>query len=215
MIILRIRTVALSFFPLAAISVFAQDHSDSLATNRFAGFGLSGYGTINYFIYDWETDPTRRNSIDIERLVLYPTYYFSEKTFLKAEIEFEHGGTGVTKEFDRFEEFGEFETEVEAGGEVLLEQLHIDFARSARFGLKVGRFKLPVGIATYNDEPPEYFTTTRSPAEVAVIPTNWYEVGLQAYGRLGPLSYAASFVNGLDATGFSSANWIVRGNQRG
>ena len=201
--------------PASAQSTRPPDSTDTGSSAQFlSGFGLSGYGSLNYFYFDWDTDPTRRNAIDVERLVLYPTYHFNERTFVKAEIEFEHGGTGVTKEFDRFEEFGEFETEVEAGGEVLLEQLHVDFARSPRFGLRVGRFKLPFGIASYSDEPGEYFTTTRSPAEVAVIPTNWYEIGVQAYGRLGALGYAVSVVNGLDATGFSSGSWIVRGHQK-
>ena len=177
-------------------------------------FALSGYGSLNYFAFDWDTDPDLRNAIDVERLVFYPVFHFNERTFVKAEIEIEHGGTGVTKEFDRFEEFGEFETEVEAGGEVLLEQLHVDFALSERFGVRVGRVKLPFGIGSYNDEPTEYFTTLHSPAEAALVPTNWYEVGVQAYGRLGDIGYAASLVNGLDATGFSSANWVVRGHQK-
>ena len=184
--------------------------SDSVRT----GPAISGYGTVNYFNYAWDTDPSRRDAMDLERLVLYPLYRFNARIFVKGEIEFEHGGTGVTKEFDRFEEFGEFETEVEAGGEVLLEQLHVDLAISNRFGIRVGRFKIPVGIATYADKPNEYFTTTRSPAELAIIPVNWYETGLLGYGRLGSFAYALSFISGLDATGFSSASWIVRGNQK-
>ncbi len=197
---------------LALLLVAPPDSAEAPAP--LDGFGLSGYGSLNYFAFDWDTDPERRNALDIERLVLYPTYHFNERVFVKAEIEFEHGGTGVTKEFDRFEEFGEFETEVEAGGEVLLEQLHVDFALSERFGVRVGRVKLPFGIASYNDEPTEYFTTERSPAEAALVPTNWYEVGVQAYGRLGAFGYAASVVNGLDASGFSSAGWVVRGHQK-
>ena len=41
---------------------------------------------------------------------------------LEAELEFEHGGTGITMEFDKLEEFGEFEMEVEKGGEVIVEK---------------------------------------------------------------------------------------------
>lgn len=211
---LRALVTCVIFLVLVSHNTTSEAQQDSTTANLSARFGLSGYGSINYFVYDWDSDPTRRNSIDVERLVLYPAYHFSEKIALRGEIEFEHGGTGVTKEFDRFEEFGEFETEVEAGGEVLLEQMYVNFSTSDRFGIRIGRFKIPFGIASYNDEPVEYFTTTRSPAEVAVIPTNWYEVGIQAYGHLGPLGYSASIVNGLDATGFSSASWIVRGNQK-
>ena len=199
---------------LAALVAFAGSAASQTADSVRTGLAISGYGTINYFNYEWDTDPSKRDAIDVERLVLYPLYQFNLYAFVKAEIEFEHGGTGVTKEFDRFEEFGEFETEVEAGGEVLLEQLHVDFAVSERFGIRVGRFKLPIGIATYRDEPGEYFTTTRSPAEVAIIPVNWYETGLQAYGRVADFAYVISVISGLDATGFSSASWIARGNQK-
>lgn len=179
-------------------------------------FSLKGYGTINYFNFDWDTDPVRRAAIDLERLVLYPAYQLNDKVSFNAEIEFEHGGTGVTMEFDKFEEFGEFELEVEKGGEVLLEQLNVSFAITRAFNVRAGRFKMPFGLASVHDEPTEYFTTLRSEIEANIVPTNWYEVGLQLYGALDKqsrLTYQLSLVNGLDATGFSSSNWIVRGHQ--
>ncbi|MDZ7780719.1 MAG: autotransporter outer membrane beta-barrel domain-containing protein [Gemmatimonadota bacterium] len=179
-------------------------------------WSLSGYGVVNYFAFDWDTDPERRSAMDVERLVLYPGYDFGNGIRLDAEIEFEHGGTGVTKEFDKFEEFGEFETEVEAGGEVLLEQLNVRIDLKPWLNLRVGRLKVPFGIASVHDEPREYFRTTRSETEVNLVPTNWYENGIQLFGSLGATerwAYTLSVVNGLDATGFSSASWIVRGHQ--
>ena len=88
---------------------------------------LKTYGVVNYYSFNWETDPDKRNAVDLERLNMYMKYSFSDKISLKTEFEIEHGGTGVTMEFDKFEEFGEFEQEVENGGEVLLEQLNIVF----------------------------------------------------------------------------------------
>lgn len=193
-------------------SVEAQERADS--TER--GFRIRGYGTVNFFAFDWDTDPERRNAFDIERLVLYPGYDFGNGIRFEAEIEFEHGGTGVTKEFDVFEEFGEFETEVEAGGEVLLEQVYVGIDVRPWFNLRVGRFKIPFGIASVHDEPREYFRTTRSETEVNLIPTNWYENGVQFLGHFGSRRqwrYTVSLINGLDSTGFSSASWIVRGHQ--
>ncbi|MBK8229248.1 MAG: autotransporter outer membrane beta-barrel domain-containing protein [Candidatus Eisenbacteria bacterium] len=179
-----------------------------------AAFRLHGYATANYFAFDWDTDPERRNAIDLERLTLYPSWSLDDGIELEAEIEFEHGGTGATMEFDRFEEFGEFETEVEKGGEVVLEQLHLRYAPSDWATLKIGRFKLPVGLAATHDEPSEYFTTTRSQAEAAVIPVNWYENGLQVELQRGTLArVSAAVVNGLDSSGFSSARWVASGYQ--
>ena len=88
---------------------------------------MSGYGVINYANFNWHTDPERRARIDVERFVVSPKYKVSEDMRLEAELEFEHGGTGITMEFDKFEEFGEFEMEVEKGGEVIVEKLAIVF----------------------------------------------------------------------------------------
>ncbi len=146
--------------------------------------------------------------------MLYPSVRLAEGVTLRGEFEIEHAGTGSALEFDVFEEFGEFEQEVEAGGAVVLEQLHVDFAVRPWLGVRAGKVKVPVGLAAVNDEPNEYFTTTRAEAEATFIPSNWYEVGVQAYGRLGRgLAYVVSLVNGLDSSGFSSANWVQRGGQ--
>ena len=67
----------------------------------------------NYFNYDWDTHPEKRDEADLERLVLEGKYQFNEQWSIHAEVEYEHGGTGATMEFDVFEEFGEFEQEIE------------------------------------------------------------------------------------------------------
>jgi hypothetical protein len=72
------------------------------------GFSIHGYGIGTYQSFTWQTDPERRDRIDMERLVLYPSTPLSDRISVHAEIEFEHGGTGSTMEFDRFEEFGRF-----------------------------------------------------------------------------------------------------------
>ena len=180
------------------------------------GFSLHGYGVMNYHAFKWQTDPDRRNRIDIERLVLYPSVSLSDNITAKAEIEFEHGGTGSTMEFDRFEEFGEYEMEIEKGGEVELDQLHIQVRFSDLANLRIGRIKLPVGLIATHHEPGDYFTTTRSEMETALIPSPWYENGVEFYGSLFSghrLHFNLLVVNGLDATGFSSANWIAPGHQ--
>jgi hypothetical protein len=113
------------------LNTFAQ--IDSLGSNKrlekiddvLSKFQLKGYGAVNYYAFDWETLPDKRNIIDPERLNLYLYYKFTEKIQFKSEIEFEHGGTGTTMAFDPLEEFGEFEQEVEKGGEVVVEQINL------------------------------------------------------------------------------------------
>lgn len=178
---------------------------------------LESYGTINYQNYNWQTFPGKRATIDLERFVLEPAYRVSPKLRLAAEIEFEHGGTGADVEFDRFEEFGEFEYEIDKGGEVVLEQLNLDWQLRNWLHVKVGHFEVPVGLMPFRDEPNEYFTTTISEMESSLLPVNWNENGISLYGLLGPKKhwyYNLSMINGLDNSAFSSANWIQRGSQK-
>lgn len=176
-------------------------------------FSVSGYGIINYANFDWELDPNRRAAIDVERFVVAPKYRINDTIRLEAEIEFEHGGTGSTMEFDKFEEFGEFETEIEKGGEIIVEKLAAVFSIQPALNFRVGHIIVPVGLVSKRHRPQHYFTTTRPEAEAHIIPTIWHETGVELFGSLGSLKYQVQIVNGLDSTGFSSRHWIVRGHQ--
>ena len=179
-------------------------------SNRFS---VSGYGVINYSHFDWELDPGRRAAIDVERFVIAPKYRINDTIRLESELEFEHGGTGSTMEFDKFEEFGEFETEIEKGGEVIVEKLAVVFSFQPSLNFRVGHIIVPVGLVAKRHRPQHYFTTTRPEAEGHLIPTIWHETGVELFGSLGSLNYQAQIINGLDSTGFSSRHWIVRGHQ--
>lgn len=182
-----------------------------------SNFTLSGYGVINYYNYtQYDTDPNIKDKFDAERLNIYWGYRFNDKIRFKSEIEFEHGGTGSTIELDTQEEFGEYEQEIEAGGEVKLEQVHLDFSVNPYFNVRVGRMKIHVGLAQNLDRPVSYFTTHRQEMENAILPLGWYENGIQFYGSFWKerLIYEVSVVNGLDASGFSSRGWIKDGYQQ-
>ena len=176
-------------------------------------FSVSGYGVINYAHFDWELDPDRRAAIDVERFVIAPKYRINDTLRLESELEFEHGGTGSTMEFDKFEEFGEFEMEIEKGGEVIVEKLAAVFSFKPSLNFRIGHIIVPVGLVAKRHRPQHYFTTTRPEAEAHLIPTIWHETGVELFGTFGSLNYQAQIVNGLDSTGFSSRHWIVRGHQ--
>ncbi|MEO6039195.1 MAG: autotransporter outer membrane beta-barrel domain-containing protein, partial [Saprospiraceae bacterium] len=179
---------------------------------------LQGYGAMNYYYFDWQTDPLKRSAVDLERFILQPGYRWNAHTKLNAEIEFEHGGTGVELEFDRFEEFGEFEFDVAKGGEVLLEQMNIEFStRHKALNFRLGRQKVPFALMFSRDEPTDYLTATVSESEITILPTNWTDNGIGIYGawgKKGYWKYHFSLLNGLDGSAFNSANWIKRGNQK-
>lgn len=171
------------------------------------------YGVVNYLHHDWETLPDRRDRVDVERFILEPEFRFSDAVHLEAEIEFEHGGTGATMELDKLEEFGEYEQEIEAGGEVVVEKLDLVVEQSRALRWHFGHLILPVGLTGPEHGPTQYFTTTRPEAETALIPVTWHETGVGLSGQLRDFSYTVQLVNGLDSTGFSSRNWIAPGQQ--
>lgn len=179
-------------------------------------FSISGYGVVNYYNYGkYDTDKDIKNKIDAERFNLYLNYAFTDCISLKTEIEFEHGGTGSSIELDTQEEFGEYELEVAAGGEVKLEQLVIDFKIHPYFNVRAGRMKLHFNLSQDLGRPVNYFTTFRPEMENAVLPLGWYEDGISIYGAFfnKKLQYQLYVTSGLDATGFSSRNWIKKGQQ--
>lgn len=186
---------------------------DYLQENKSGNFSYTGYMTANYHNFDWDTDPDRRATADLERLVLEGRYQLNDRFAIQAEIEFEHGGTGSTMEFERLEEFGEFEFEVEKGGEIILEELFLEYAISPQMGIKVGEIPVPVGLINKRHRPRHYYTVERSESESAMIPVAWHELGIELFGTKGPFAYKAQVISGLDSTGFSSANWIRGGFQ--
>ena len=90
----------------------------STAQDRYSRFSFKSYGTANYTSDEYfdnvqDTSPERRNRFDLERIVTEFGYQFTDEWSMEVEIEYEHGGTGTSLEYDGFDEFGEFESEVE------------------------------------------------------------------------------------------------------
>ncbi len=190
-----------------------EEHEEEL------GLEISGYGITNYYQRDWETDEFAKDSVDVERFILEVEYRFDENWFAKAELEYEHGGSGATLELDSQEEFGEFEQEIEAGGEVLVEELYVGWNYSPWLNAKFGHFVLPMGRTNKWHKPADYFTVARSEADASMIPLLWHETGVSIYGSWslgdwGTVAWEGQVINGLDSTGFSSRNWVAPGHQK-
>lgn len=203
-------TVVVFFIICQVTDLSAQSTIQSIPINPFT---YEAYGIVNYYGYKWQTDPQRRNRIDPERFAFEPKYQLNKNIALEVDIEFEHGGTGATMEFDRFEEFGQYEQAVEKGGEVVLEKLAARITIIPELNFLVGHFYLPIGFYSERYEPSFFFTTNVSETEAALLPVAWHENGIEAYGQSGNFRYQLQLINGLDASGFSSANWIKRGYQ--
>ena len=113
----------------AAAQVNASDSVQGhVLGNRLSvgGYGEVGY-TRNFFsdnVYRYSEAAKYKNDpghgrFDVPHAVIYLSYDFGKGWLMSSEIEFEHTGTGSAQEKE-FTEGGEWEMEVEKGGEVEL-----------------------------------------------------------------------------------------------
>ena len=179
-----------------------------------------GYGNINYEKYDYYENkqtitPEKRTKVDLETFVFVTRYLLDDSTTIISEIEYEHGGTGSTIEYDGGDEAGEFETEIEKGGEIVVEELNVIFTANPKLSFRVGHFPVAVGMLTSRHLPSLYHSATRNISESRVIPSTWHETGVEVYGSVldNKLHYQAQLVNGLNSENFNSDNWIKNGMQ--
>lgn len=210
-----------SLLPLALLLAFpALSRADEPPDSP--RFSLDGYGEIFYSHYNYGPDQKSspkgapadsRAVIDLGRLSLELETELASEIELEAEVEIEHGGTGGALEIE-YEEFGEYEREIEKGGEVVLEELFLQRAFGEALRVRLGHFYVGVGLQGEYDRPMDFLGTHRPESEAAVIPATWDETGAELFGHFSRWRYRLQVVNGLDATGFDSQNWIVVGHQR-
>ena len=121
---------------------------------------------------------------------------------LSSEIEFEYGGTGAAREVEWYEENGEYETEIEKGGEVALEQFHISYLMNKHLNFRFGHMIVPVGLTNAHHEPLNFFGVYRPEGETTILPSTWHETGVALFGDLGNFDYELQVVSRSGPTRF-------------
>lgn len=182
---------------------------------------VGGYGEVamsrnfysdNYLRY---SEPGRYNGshgrFDLPHVVIYLGYDFGRGWSFASEIEFEHGGTESAIEIET-EEAGEYENEIERGGEVALEQFYIQKEFFPQLKLRAGMQVVPVGATNAHHEPNQFFGVYRPEGENTILPCTWHEVSLSLSGRAGKWTYTAMFMPGLDSERFGNQSWIHDGS---
>ena len=197
-------------------ATFAQTDSTEFKHFRFGGYGEMLFQHMNHGA-DRYKDPAgaprdNRSYISIPRTIFAFDYKFRSDLILSTEVEFEYGGTGAAMELE-YDEAGEYEMEIEKGGEVVLEQFHITKRFASWLNVRAGHFIVPVGLTNAHHEPIFFFGTIRPEGETTILPSTWHETGLAVLGTYENLKYEVMIVNGLDPNGFSSSNWIQGGKQ--
>ncbi len=149
------------------------------------GLSIGGYGEANYQAFVGDKSKNVDNA-DMERLVLYAGYKFTDNILFNSEIEFEHGTTGK-------------------GGEVSVEFAALDFFIDPMANIRAGLVLMPMGFINQIHEPPFFFGNNRPEVERRIIPSTWREIGVGLFGQITPeLTYTTYVVNGLNAAEFSS-----------
>lgn len=180
---------------------------------------IYGYGTALYSNYDYlpnyQSKPENRSKVDLERFVLSPQFILDDDIKIVSEIEFEHGGTGSTMEYDTLDEFGEFESDVEKGGEVVVEEAYINVNYKKWLNFKIGHSIVPIGLNSQRHLPSLYLSTHRNLSETTILPNTWHESGVTAYGKFAKnWNYQAMIMSGLNSDFFNSHHWIQGGDQK-
>lgn len=180
---------------------------------------IGGYGEVAYtreFFSDnvyrysnpgrYKNDPSH-GRFDVPHAVIYLSYDFGKGWKMSSEIEFEHLGTGSAVEKE-YSEGGEWESEVERGGEVELEQFWLEKSFCKQFNVRLGHIVVPVGLTNAHHEPLNFFTVYRPEGEATIMPCTWHETGISLWGQAGKWRYEAMLLPGLDSDRFGRQGWI-------
>ena len=163
-----------------------------------------------------------QNGFDAARLVLLPTYQFTDNIIFNAEIEFEHAGSG-------------FDADDKLHGTAEVEQAYVDFRINPRINIRSPGIDLvPIGYTNLFHEPTLFYSVNRPEIANSIVPTTLAVPAASIYGKIVdnlnyqfqvsssledfggdfdqrtdsnrvppfPTGYAAG-INGLDALGFS------------
>ena len=195
-----------------------EKQNDVLSRLHIGGYG-EAVMTRNFYSQSFNrykkpenyADDKSHGRFDLPHVCLNLGYDFGKGWTMGTEVEFEHGGNGTAVEIEA-EEAGEYEAEVEKGGEVNIEQFWINKEFwNGKFNIKAGEIIVPVGYSNAHHEPDEFFTVYRPEGEATIMPNTWHQVGLSLWGRLKNWRYEAQLLSGLNSESFTAENFVHYG----
>ena len=192
-------------------------------TNALSRLHIGGYGeavmTRNFYSQSFNrykkpelyANDKSHGRFDLPHICLNIGYDFGKGWTMGSEIEYEHGGTGSAVEIEA-EEAGEYEAEVEKGGEVNIEQFWINKEfMGGKLNVKAGEIIVPVGYSNAYHEPNQFFTVYRPEGEATIMPNTWHQVGLSVWGRVKDWRYEAQLLSGLNSESFTAESFAHYG----
>ena len=148
-----------------------------LAPSPIEGLKLGMYGELKFgTMQNPDANGNWQSGFDAARIVLLPTYKFTDNIIFNAEIEFEHAGAG-------------FDNDDKLHGTAEIEQAYVDFKVSPYFNFRApGVDLVPVGYTNLYHEPTLFYSVNRP--EIAnglgngLIPTTWSAGATSIYGKI-------------------------------
>jgi len=169
-----------------------SSNTSSTEYGRYGSTHIGGYGELHYNNLD------SKEEIDFHRFVLAFNHDFNENIRLVSEVELEHAVSGDGQ-----------------NGEVELEQAYLNFTLGERTASRAGVFLLPIGILNQTHEPNTFYGVERNPVETNIIPTTWWEGGVDLHGELAAgLSYDVAVTSGLDVPQSGSNAYRIRSGRQ-
>ncbi len=169
--------------------------SAAAATTEYGRSGhtrIGGYGELHYNHLD------SKQEIDFHRFVLFFNHDFNDNIHFVSEVELEHAIAGDGQE-----------------GEIELEQAYLNFSLGEQTASRAGLFLMPVGILNQTHEPNTFYGVERNPVETNIIPTTWWEGGMDLHGELAPgFSYDLAITSGLDVPQSGSNAYRIRNGRQ-
>ena len=211
-------TILTAALALSSLCATAQE-KDSLSRLHIGGYG-EAVMTRNFYSQSFNrykkpelySNDKSHGRFDLPHICLNIGYDFGKGWTLGSEIEFEHGGAGTAVEIEA-EEAGEYEAEVEKGGEVNIEQFWINKELlGGKLNIKAGEIIVPVGYSNARHEPNQFFGVYRPEGEATIMPNTWHQVGLSVWGRLKNWRYEALFLSGLNSESFTAEDFAHYGS---
>jgi hypothetical protein len=165
--------------PAAAAAGTAPSNTDifGLAPSPIAGLKLGMYGELKFGAQQNPADSGHwQNGFDTARIVLLPTYQFTDDIIFNSEIEFEHAGTG-------------FDNDDKLHGTAEIEQAFVDFKVSPYLNIRAPGIDLvPIGYTNQHHEPTLFYSVNRPELENGLnnglIPTTWASPATGVYGKV-------------------------------
>ncbi len=83
-------------------------------------------------------------------------------------------------------------------GSVEIEQAYLEYAPHPAIGVRGGLLLIPFGIINQKHEPPTFLGVERPSTDQKIIPTTWRDLGISAFGEVGPAKWQIAATTTFD-----------------